>query len=191
VFTTTTADSPLGIGVVPQATLGWQSIPGVLYTGLVTVHNQFNFGPKFDDGILSINPPTATGNVYPSFVSKVDSDGNEIAGIRLPPVAAPVATTTGWNLRSAAFGGNDGCESTGSLIPFAPDAATRTTLGDTRPSLTERYGTHAGYVAAVTAAANTLAAQRLLLPADVQAYIAAAKQPVNVVGNPIYGSYTW
>ena len=41
------------------------------------------------------------------------------------------------------------------------------------------------------AAANTLAAQRLLLPADVQAYISAAQQPVNVVNNPVYGSYTW
>jgi hypothetical protein len=140
---------------------------------------------------MTINPPMATGMVYPSFVSKVDSDGNEIAGIRLPPVTAPVATTAGWNLRSAAFGGNDGCESTGTLIPFAPDMPTRTAIGDPRPSLTERYGTHAAYVAAVTAAANALAAQRLLLPADVQAYVTTAQQPVNVVGNPVYGTYSW
>ena len=32
----------------------------------------------------------------PIFVSKVDKDGNEIAGVRLPPVEAPIATTTGW-----------------------------------------------------------------------------------------------
>jgi len=191
VFANTTANSPLGIGVVPQASLGWPTIPRVLYSGLVTVRNLFNFGPQFDSGIISIDPPQATGKVYPSFVSRVDSDGNEIAGIRLPPVAAPVGTTAGWNLRAAAFGGSDGCESTGTLIPFAPDATTRTALGDPRPSLTERYGTHAGYVAAVTAAANALAAQRLLLPADVQAYITAAQQPVNVVNNPVYGSYSW
>lgn len=191
VFTATTADTPQGMGQVPQGALGWPSIPGVLYTGLVTVRNLFNFGPQFDAGILSVQPPTATGKVYPSFVSKVDSDGNEIAGIRLPGVAAPVATTAGWNLRGAAFGGNDGCESTGTLIPFAPDAATRIAKGDPRPSLAERYGTHAGYVAAVTTAANALAAQRLLLPADVQAYISAAQAPINVVGNPIYGSYSW
>jgi hypothetical protein len=191
VFSQTTAQSPLGIGVVPQASLGWPSIPNVLYTGLITVHNLFNFGPQFDSGIMTINPPTTTGKVYPSFVSKVDSDGNEIAGIRLPPVAAPVATTAGWNLRSAAFGGPDGCESTGTLIPFAPDAATRTGISDPRPSLVERYGTHAGYVAAVTSSVNALSAQRLLLPADAQAYIDAAKQPVTVVGNPVYGTYTW
>jgi hypothetical protein len=191
VFSATTANSPLGIGTVAQNALGWPTIPGVTFTGLITVHNLWDWGPKFDNGIMTINPPMATGKVYPSFVSRVDSDGNEIAGIRLPPVAAPVATTAGWNLRSAAFGGNDGCESTGTLIPFAPDLPTRTAKGDPRPSLTERYGTHAAYVAAVTAAANALAAQRLLLPADVQAYVTTAQQPVNVVGNPIYGTYSW
>ena len=192
-FSTTTAFSPLGIGTVPQATLGFPTIPGVLYSGLVTVRNLYNFGPQFSQGILTIDPPTATGNVYPSFVSKVDVDGNEIAGIRLPGVVAPVGTTTGWNLRSTAFGGSatDGCESTGTIVPFAVDATTRTAKGDPRLSLTERYGNHAGYVAAVTNAANALAAQRLLLPADVQNYITTAQQPINVVGNPVYGTYSW
>ncbi len=191
VASTTTADSALGIGTVAQSSLGWPTIPRVLYTGLVTVRDRFNFGPQIDQGIQSVVPPTATGQVYPSFVSKVDADGNEVAGIRLPGVTAPVGTTAGWNLRSAAFGGNDGCESTGTLVPFAPDPTTRTSLGDPRPSLAERYVNHAGYVAAVTASANALAAQRLLLPADVQAYIAAAQQPVSVVGNPVYGTYSW
>ena len=43
----------------------------------------------------------------------------------------------------------------------------------------------------MTQAANALAVQRLLLPADVQAYITAAQQSVSVVNNPVYGSYTW
>jgi hypothetical protein len=191
VFTTVTADSGLGIGVVPQVALGWPTIPGVLYTGLVTLRNLWNWGPQFDQGIISVVPPQATGNVYPAFVSKVDVDGNEIAGIRLPAVAAPVATTAGWNLRATAYGGPDGCESTGSLIPFAPDQTTRMGIGDPRLSLAERYGTHAGYVAAVTAAANALQSQRLLLPADVANYITAAAQPIVVTNNPVYGSYTW
>jgi hypothetical protein len=191
VFASTTVDTPLGIGTVPQASLGWPTIPGVLYTGLVTIHNLFDFGPQFDTGIIAKAPPTATGKVYPTIVSKVDSDGNEIAGIRLPAVAVPVGTTAGWNLRANAFGGPDGCESTGTLVPFAPDMAARVAKGDPRLSLTERYGSHANYVAAVTQAANALAVQRLLLPADVQAYITAAQQPVNVVNNPVYGSYTW
>lgn len=191
VFASTTADSPLGIGIVSQASLNWPTIPNVLFTGLITVRNLFNFGPQFNEGIINITPPKSTGIYYPSFVSKVDIDGNELAGIRLPPVAVPFATTAGWNLRSAAYGGNDGCESTGSLIPFAPDMATRTAEGDPHLSLAERYGTHSSYVAAVTAAANALASQRLLLPLDIQAYITAAQASIQVISNPVYGTYTW
>ncbi len=175
VFVQTTANSSLGIGVVPQASLGWPTIPSVQYTGLVTVRNLYNFGPRFDQGILDILPGQATGRVYPSFVSQVDADGNEIAGVRLPPVAAPVATTTGWALRGAAFGNPDGCESSGQLIPFPLTAAARVSSGDPRLSVQERYGDHAGYVSAVSSAANALKVQRLLLDADVQAYITNAQ----------------
>jgi hypothetical protein len=191
VFSNITNDSSLGIGTVLQTLLNWPTIPNVLYTGVITVRNLFNFGPQFDEGIISIQPPTSTGLYYQSFVSKVDMDGNELAGIRLPPVAVPFATNTGWNLRSAAFGGNDGCEGTGSLIPFAPDMATRMLEGDIRLSLTERYGNHSGYVAAVMAATDVLVNQRLLLSADVQAYITAAQASIHVINNPIYGNYTW
>ena len=96
----------------------------------------FNFGPRFNDGILDINPPAFSGPVYPSFVSKVDKDGNDVAGIRLPPVEAPIATTTGWGLRSAAFGGGpaggnmDGCESSGQWIAFQATKAGRLAVGD-------------------------------------------------------------
>ncbi len=177
VFSVATAGSPLGIGQVPQANLGWPTIPGVTYSGLITVRNVFDFGPQFDAGILSIDPPLPTGKIYPSFVSKVDADGNEIAGVRLPPVAAPVATYTGWGLRAATFGGSatDGCESAGQTLNFAATAAARIASGDPRLSVAERYGTHAGYVAAVMAAANALHDRRLLLPADVTAYINAAQ----------------
>jgi hypothetical protein len=194
VFASTTANSPLGIGVVSQSALGFPSIPGVLFTGLITVHNVFNWGPQFDQGIIANAIPQATGKVYPNFVSKVDVDGNEIAGIRLPPVAVPVATTAGWNLRATALGGPDGCESSGTSIPFAPDMPTRMGLVagvDPRLSLTERYGTHAAYAAAVAQSANGLATQRFLLPIDVATYIANAQKPISVINNPIYGSYSW
>ncbi|CAF4140270.1 unnamed protein product [Adineta steineri] len=191
VFSNITNNSPLGIGVVSQTSLNWPTISNVLYTGLVTVRNRFDFGPHFSKGIISITPPKSIGVYYPSFVSKLDIDGNELAGIRLPPVTVPVATHTGWNLRSAAYGGNDGCEAAGSTVPFALDKTTRNAKGDRRLSLTERYSTRSQYEAAVAAAANALASKRLLLPADVQAYIAASKQQIQVINNPTYGNYTW
>jgi hypothetical protein len=97
------------------------------------------------------------------------------AGVRLPSVAAPVATTTGWGLRGAAFGNPDGCESSGQWVPFATTAAQRVANVDPRPSLQERYGTNVDYVSAVTNADNALKAPHLLLDADVQAYINAAQ----------------
>jgi hypothetical protein len=185
------ATEAIAIGSVSQIALGFPNIPGLNFDGLITVRNVWNWGPQFDQGIISQVPPVPTGKVYPNFVSKVDVDGNEMAGIRLPPVAVPVATTAGWNHRATAFGGPDGCESSGLLVPFAPDQTTRTTIGDPRLSLTERYGTHAAYTSAVTAAAATLQAQRFLLPMDVQTYITNAQKPITVTNNPIYGTYTW
>jgi Alpha/beta hydrolase domain len=163
-------------GVVPQVVLGWPTIPGVTYNGLITTRYLLDFGPLFDDGILSDYPPSVVGRpAYPIFVSKVDQDGNELAGVRLPPVEAPIATTTGWALRREGFSENEGCESDGQHIPFETTQAERLAVGDPRRSLEERYKDHDGYVKAVTKAAKKLQRQRFLLPDDVQRYIDEAQ----------------
>ncbi|MSQ07428.1 MAG: hypothetical protein EXR54_08350 [Dehalococcoidia bacterium] len=163
-------------GVVPQGELGWPTIPGVTYNGLITTRYLLDFGPDLDKGIISNYPPSVAGRPsYPIFVSKVDKDGNEVAGVRLPPVEAPVATTTGWALRRASFGENEGAESDGQHIPFMTTKAERLAAGDPRLSLEERYKDHCGYVKAVTKAAQKLEKQRFLLPADVRRYIEDAQ----------------
>jgi hypothetical protein len=163
-------------GVVPRSKLGFPSIPGVTYTGVVTTRRLLDFGPSFDEGVVTRVSPTFVGRpVYPSFVSKTDEDGNEVAGIRLPPVAAPVATTTGWALRRAGFGLDDGCEGAGQGIPLARTEAERRETGDPRVSLAERYGTHTGYVRAVSDAARQLMSERFLLERDVQRYVEEAE----------------
>jgi hypothetical protein len=163
-------------GVVPQDELGWPTIPGVTYNGLVTARYLLDFGPDFDKGILSNYPPSVAARpAYPIFVSRVDEDGNEVAGVRLPPVAAPIATTTGWALRRAGFSENEGGEADGQHIPFKATRAERLAAGDPRLSLEERYQDHDGYVKAVTQAARKLEQQRFLLPEDVQKYIEEAQ----------------
>jgi hypothetical protein len=163
-------------GIVPQADLGWPTIPDVTYTGLITTRYQLDFGPSAGQGILSLFPPNIDGRpVYINAVSKVDQDGNELAGIRLPSVAAPTATTTGWALRREGFGANEGCEGAGQNIPFRQTKAERLVAHDPRLSLAERYQTHEGYVRAVRRSVEALANQRLLLPMDAQEYIRIAE----------------
>jgi hypothetical protein len=162
------------VGMVPQDELGWPSIPGVLYTGVITTRYLLDFGGSLDDGIITNYPPSVVGRPsYRIFVSKVDEDGNEIAGVQMPGVAAPTATTTGWALRADQFGGPDGCESDGQNIPFARTKAER--KGDPRKSLEERYKDHDGYVKAVAKAARKLQKDGFLVEEDVQSFINEAQ----------------
>jgi len=72
----------------------------------------------------------------------------------------------GSNVRRAGFSEGDSCDLTGSFVPFSRTRAERLANNDPRPSLEERYPTHQDYVDKVTAAANNLLSQRLLLPDD-------------------------
>ena len=103
--------------------------------------------------------------IYPSYVPKTDSDGNDIAGIRLPEVTVPLATYTGWALRSGVWA-NDGCEASGQYIPFKATAAERMAAGDPRPSVQERYPSFAMYRSEVMRAIDDLVRNRFMLCED-------------------------
>ena len=157
-----------------QANVGFPAIPNVKFNGRMHTGDLFDFGPDFDKGILTTLPPRLVGSPYPALVPKTDSDGNDLAGIRLPEVAVPTATYTGWGLRAVPAGGDDGCDHFGQRIDFARTKAERMAAGDPRPSIEERYPSRADYVAAVTRVANALKNDRFLLDEDVQNYIRKA-----------------
>lgn len=117
---------------------------------------------------------TASSQTYGTRVSAIDADGNEVAGIRLPDVAVPLATYTGWNVYKTQPG--ELCDRDGSYVPFARTRAEREASGDPRLSIGERYRTREAYVAKVKAAAGALVGERLLLPADAERYVKAAQQ---------------
>jgi hypothetical protein len=116
---------------------------------------------------------THATSTYGTRVSTVDADGNEATGIRLPPIAVPIATYTGWNVYKKEP--SELCDRDGSFIAFSKTKAEREAAGDPRLSIEERYGSRADYVAKVKAAADALVAERLLLPADASAYVQAAE----------------
>jgi hypothetical protein len=169
------ADGTL-VPALPQESVGFPAIPGVVYNGRNHTGDLFDFGPQFDKGVLSVLPPKLLGTPYSALVPRTDADGNDVAGVRLPDVAVPLATYTGWSLRAAPPGANDGCDAAGQKIDFPATQADRLANDDPRLSIEERYPTHDAYVSAVTRAATDLGQQRLLLEQDVQAYIQAATQ---------------
>jgi hypothetical protein len=161
-----------------QRAIGWPDIPGVAYSGIVDGLHLQGYGHGFDidreSGVVDEPPRTAGRAAYRVLVPRVNGDGNEVAGLRGVGLEVPLGTYTGWNLRRAGFAEGEECGLTGSFVPFARTRADRETAGDPRPSLEERYRDHAGYVAAVRAAAQHLVAARLMLAADATTATAQA-----------------
>jgi hypothetical protein len=148
---------------------------------------RLDLGPETADGIGQL--PAVTGEPYPSFVSALDADGNEVAGIRVPDISVAVATHTGWMPRHPDTGGaGQFLDMMGTSLPFAPTAREREERGDPRPSIAERYRDREDYVARARAVAQALAAQGYIVPEDVdlavslaaQRYDALARQPAGV-----------
>jgi len=111
----------------------------------------------------------------PLLVPQVDGDGNELSGIRLPNVAVPLATYTGWNFRNPSIGQPDELlPLTGSYIPFPATKAVREQMADPRSSIEERYGNRVRYQELVTGAATTLAEDRYPLNEDVPVIVERA-----------------
>ena len=64
-----------------------------------------DFGPDFERGLLTIEPPEVVdARGYAVLVPAVNADGNDVAGVRAPMVEAPLGTCVGWNLRAREFG---------------------------------------------------------------------------------------
>ena len=128
--------------------------------------DRLDFGPHWQQGILSQQPPKV-GKSFPILVPQVDDDGNERDGVRLPEIVVPLGTYTGWNLRDPSIGAPEQRVSfEASYIPFAKTKAERREAGDPRKSIAERYGSREDYLDRFGHALDDLIAQRWILPED-------------------------
>ena len=118
--------------------------------------------------------PQAPARAWRALVPQVDLDGNERAGIRLPDIAVPRGTFTGWNLYAAPYASGELADRDGTFLAFAETPAARQAAGDPRPSLQERYADAAAYGAAVRDCVAALQRDRLLLAEDAEQYARAA-----------------
>lgn len=160
--------------LVPLSQLRFPTIPGVSVPAFPATAYRLDFGPDWPKGIIGLQPPKV-GEAFPVLVPQVDADGNDLAGIRLPELQAPIATVTGWNLRSPRIGApTQRIAFLGSYMPFAATEAQRAHTGDSRASLQERYPSEGDYLRRYEAAAQRLVKARWLLEEDVPAVVGAA-----------------
>ena len=136
------------------------------------VIREVDLGPEAERGIGRY--PVQEGTTYRCLVSSVDSDGNELAGIRLPDVEVAVGTHAGWNPRSPETGAPEQIVSMQGLSIFFPATrVSRQETGDSRPSIEERYRDRDSYLEQVREASLRLVAQRYLLEEDVEIVVSA------------------
>ena len=154
--------------LVPLSGLRFPRLPGVTLPVRIRKAWRLDYGPEFRSaGIIAFERPRI-GKEFPVLVPQVDEDGNEVAGIRVPEVAVPLATYTGWNLRAPEIGAPDELYSmAGSWLPFARTRAERQQRGDPRRSIEERYRSRDDYLARVNECARELAREGYLLERDI------------------------
>jgi hypothetical protein len=117
---------------------------------------------------------------YTVLIPKVDRDGNEVPGIRMPVVQAPRGTHTGWNTRIRGFGTGALSAVHGSYIPFPETREERELTNDPRLSLEERYPTEEEYLRVLGEAVQKLMADGFLLEEDANRIIKLAKEKRNL-----------
>ena len=145
--------------LVPAASVAFPAIPGV--------HSprQLTAGARIANPLIPGGG--GAGAALPLLVPAVDADGNDTSGIRLPDVAVPLATYTGWNFRKPSIGApNELVSLLGSTIFFPATRAARTAAQDPRRSIEERYASRDEYLERVQHAADALVTGGYLIVDD-------------------------
>ena len=119
--------------------------------------------PKFAYNVykidLGVEPPPVHGT-YVNLVPQVGPDGNELAGVRTPELQVPLATYTGWNLRTPEAGFPDYRASfIGAYLAWPKD------------EVLARYRTRDEYFARFTDAALALVHDRFFVADDLPAIL--------------------
>jgi hypothetical protein len=140
----------------------------------------YDWGPGFHaadgSGVAGKAPPPIR-DVLAMYAPKVDEDGNELGGVPVVLLDAPLGTYLGWNITAGGarpFHQGQICNYVGGMVPFARTAAERQGNGDPRRSLEERYRNHDGYVEAVRRATERAMAAGFLLREDAERLVRQA-----------------
>lgn len=178
-----------GTAVTPESLrTGFPAIPEAGCTGLHNRQLFLDYGDSVAQGQIDARPMPPPDNAgYTILVPAVDSDGNDVPGIRLPWISVPLATYTGWNLQSEELAEGDLAGLLGSSIPLARTRAEREAGGDPRPSLAERYRNVDDYLQQLRAAIESLVQAGFMVAEDTDALMADCRRAYSgaVSGDPV------
>jgi len=147
--------------LVPVADVHFPKVPGLGDPRILKAGGRVR-NPRWADG-------AGAGAELPLLVPQVDEDGNDIAGIRMPDVAVPLGTATGWVFRSASMGSPlEPVLLRGAWAPLAATREQREAAHDPRPALTERYASREVYLLQVKNVLQKLIRQQFLSEDDLE-----------------------
>jgi hypothetical protein len=171
--------------LVSRHAVHFPPIPGIEYPPYMPRNWRMDYGPDFaTKGIIAQDPP-ALGAPYPILVPQVDAQGNESGGIRLPHVAVPLGTFTGWNYTRPRLANLEYLAGlVGSFIPFARTRTDREASSDPRPAIAELYSTKEVYLDRVRNAVEALAAQRFVRREDMDTILEESARHWDVLMQP-------
>lgn len=148
----------------------YRKLPDVRFPDRISRPPHLDFGLDIERGIAHY--PPKVGAPHRTYVSAIDADGNETAGIRPPELLAPLATFTGWNTRHPEQGApGDLMSMMGSTLPFALTREERERTQDPRPSIAERYSSRAACLEKVRETTRKLIADRHVLAEDLEGIV--------------------
>jgi len=163
--------------LVPRTSVKFPKTPGFTFPDYMPQVWRMDFGAEFQTkGIITKEPPVL-GRPYEVLVPQVDSSGNDVSGIRIPEVAAPLGTHMGWNVTIPQLADLHYLSGLiGSFVPFSKTLQERKASLDSRLSIEERYKSREDYLKQVRQAASDLVRDRYMLAGDVPAVLERARQ---------------
>ena len=100
---------------------------------------RMDYGPGYAATRVITTEPPKLGAPYRVLVPQVNADGNDVSGVRLPELAVPLGTYTGWNVTIPQLADLRYLAGlVGGFEPFPLTRALREQSGDARLSVEER-----------------------------------------------------
>jgi hypothetical protein len=152
--------------LVPVEEVRFPAFDGIRAPKAAFTPRRIDYGPQFADGVITQEPPILDAP-YRVLVPQVDEVGNDRGGVPTIETLVPLATYTGWQLRTDLRWDQDVMAAySGAFIPLLWNESARQAARDPRPSVQQLYPSREAYRTAAESAAKTLIASGFLLPED-------------------------